>query len=365
MALRRPLTVIMDLTERCNLRCVMCYFSAVDRLRFEPFDRELSSNGNMPVEVFERIATDLFPRASRVALACAAEPMIHPRFREIVRIAGRFRIPDLWFPTNLLALTQPTAEAIVEARVTTVAVSIDGFTRETYEAIRVGGRWERLIEKLELLNDTRRGQATGLRFIFTWMQSNRHEIAMLPEFAARFGANQIDVRYVTPAVGVDLTTETLDGEDSTKLRRELREAAEEAVRRGIRLQSYPEFDGPEDRPGTFVGRAKRRLWRIRAGLERLEYWQHSRRQRAKGCAYPGTTYVVRPNGAVSPCIFWQKEPIGFYPDEGVAAMASGEPLRMIEEGLACGEPVGSCANCDQRRDAFYRPRYRAPENLTS
>jgi len=346
----------------------MCYFSAVDRLRFAPFDRELSDNGNMPVEVFERVAADLFPRAWRAALACAAEPMIHPRFRDIVRIAGRFRVPDLWFPTNLLALTEPTAEAIVESGVTTVAVSIDGFTKATYESIRVGAKWERLIEKLELLNDVRRRAEvprTGLRFIFTWMKSNRNELGLLPEFASKYGASQIDVRYVTPAVGVDISTQTLDHENRDELRRELKETAHDLVARKIRLQSYPEFEAPEDRPATLLGRARRRLWRIRAGLERVEYWRHYFRERARGCAYPGTTFVVRPNGAVSPCIFWEREPIGFYPEQTRHAIDGGEPLRRITEGLACGEPVGSCATCDQRRDAFYRPRSRESLNLTS
>jgi MoaA/NifB/PqqE/SkfB family radical SAM enzyme len=124
----RPLNVILDLTARCNLKCVMCYFAETDRLNFPPYDVQLSSDGNMPVEVFEKIAEDLFPRAWRVALACAAEPMIHPRFREIVRIAGRYGVPDLWFPTNLLALSESSMDAMMEAGVRTVAASIDGVT---------------------------------------------------------------------------------------------------------------------------------------------------------------------------------------------------------------------------------------------
>jgi molybdenum cofactor biosynthesis enzyme MoaA len=63
-----------------------------------------------------------------VALGCAAEPLIHPRIREIVAVASRYRIPDLWFPTNLLAPTGRTAEAIVDAGVAVVAASIDGTT---------------------------------------------------------------------------------------------------------------------------------------------------------------------------------------------------------------------------------------------
>src|SRR5512142_1751721 len=129
----------------------MCYFANFDGVHFPPFERpQLSPEGHLPVEVFEKIASDLFPRAYRVALGCAAEPMIHPRFKEIVAVAGRYGVPDLWFPTNLLALTEPTMEALIRENVATVAASIDGVRKETYEKIRVPAKWERLLACLEV-----------------------------------------------------------------------------------------------------------------------------------------------------------------------------------------------------------------------
>ena len=198
----RPLEVILDTTERCNLKCKMCYFSAVDRLQFPPFDRNLSSTGMMPLETFGRVAADLFPRAHRVALGCAAEPLVHPKFVDIVREAGSYGIPDLWFPTNLLPLTPSKAEAICEAGVKTVGVSMDGTRPETYETIRVGATFVRLMRSLDLLNDVRRGAATRLRLIFVWMQTNRADLADLPRFAEEVGASELDVRFVAPTAHV-------------------------------------------------------------------------------------------------------------------------------------------------------------------
>ncbi len=355
----RPLNVILDLTARCNLKCVMCYFAATDRLAFPPFDRELSSDGNLPLEVFERIAADLFPKAWRVALACAAEPMIHPRFRDILAVAGRYGVPDLWFPTNLLALTPKTAASIVENRVTTVAASIDGMAKETYEKIRVPAKWERLVSCLDTLNAVRRekkSKTPRLRIIFTWMKSNRADLAALPEFAAKHGASEIDVRYVSPTPGVDVEPELLSNEDPAQLNRELAAAAREAVRRGIRLASYPEFERERDLPRSFAARAKRRLWRLRAGLDRFEYLRHGWYQGLYGCAYPSRNYVIRPNGAVHPCIYWEKDPIGFYPADGLDRIAAGAPLRSIRDGLRSGHPIGTCATCGERRTALYRLR---------
>jgi MoaA/NifB/PqqE/SkfB family radical SAM enzyme len=352
----RPLQVIMDLTEKCNLKCRMCYFSSTDRLQFAPLERSLSANGMMPIEVFEKIAADLFPRARRVALACACEPLIHPRFSELVRIAGRYAVEDLWFPTNLLALTREKAEAIIEAGVRAVGVSIDGTDAASYEGIRVGGKFDRLEKCLELLNEVRRGSRTQLRFIFTWMRSNRPHLAHLPEFAESHGATELDVRFVTPTVGVDNTPELLDGEDQAAIRDELRSAAEDAVRRGLWLYSYPEFEQPEDLPTSWWGKRRRRRWRERAGMDRYEYEYYRWRERLNGCVWPADFLVVRPNGAVSPCIFWDRAPIGFYPEDDYQTLRGGQPLQEILHGLRSGCPVGTCVNCSERRDALYQSR---------
>jgi MoaA/NifB/PqqE/SkfB family radical SAM enzyme len=351
--LSRKLTIVMDLTERCNLRCVMCYFSATDRIRFAPFDQQLSENGNMPPEIFEKLAETFFPRAWRVSLGCAAEPLVHPKFAELVRIAGRYKIPELWFPTNLLALTEAKAQAIVEAGVRTVAVSMDGMDQETYEKIRVGGKWSLFTSRLEMLNKAREGSRTQLRFIFTWMRSNRHALRELPAFAERYGATDLDVRYVSPTVGVDNTPELLDDEDREGLEADLAATAEDAVRRGLKLAYYPEFRTPADFKRNPLTRARRALWRVKAGLYRPEYFRYEWQKRLDGCAYPKRTYVIRPNGAINPCIFWDRDPMGMLPAGDLQLIE--QRIDQVREGLRCDQPQGTCETCLVRRNAFYTP----------
>ena len=343
----RPLEVILDTTERCNLKCKMCYFSAVDRLQFLPFDRNLSRTGMMPLETFGQVAADLFPRAHRVALACAAEPLVHPKFIDIVREAGSYGIPDLWFPTNLLPLTPPKAEAICEAGVKTVGVSMDGTHAETYETIRVGATFARLMRSLDLLNDVRRGAATRLRIIFVWMQTNRADLADLPRFAEEVGASELDVRFVAPTAHVTAEDELLDGEDPGALRAELAAAAEDAAARGLRLVSYPDFDD-----GGAIG-LRGHLLRWRAGLYDRRRLSGRVRTAVAGCAWPRHTVVVRPNGAVSPCIFWEEQPIGLYPETTLAEVERSPLLSSITDGLRTGNPCGTCRTCSERKHALY------------
>jgi MoaA/NifB/PqqE/SkfB family radical SAM enzyme len=357
--MRRPLHVILDVTARCNLKCVMCYFAETDRLHFPPRDIQVPDDGNMPISTFAKIAADLFPRAWRVALGCAAEPMIHPKFQEILEIAGRYGVPDLWFPTNLLALSESTLEAMIRANLRTVAASIDGVTKETYEKIRVPARWDQLLSRLDLLREfkrKRRLRRPRLRIIFTWMRSNRRELARLPAFAEQQGAVELDVRYVAPTVGVDVAPELLTGEDPQELNAELAAAARDAVGRGLRLTSYPDFETAHDRPRDLVSRVRRRAWRIRAGIDKLEHIPYMWHQRLHGCAYPDRYYVIRPNGAVAPCIYWEGDPIGMFPAQGLPEISRSPALARIRDGLRLGEPIGSCATCTERRGALYRLR---------
>ncbi len=347
MRVGRPLEVILDTTERCNLKCKMCYFSAVDRLQFLPFDRRLSRTGMMPLETFSRVAADLFPRAHRVALGCAAEPLVHPKFIDIVREAGGYGIPDLWFPTNLLPLTPSKAEAICEAGVKTVGVSMDGTRAETYEAIRVGARFARLMRCLGLLNDVRRGASTRLRLIFVWMQTNRADLADLPRFAEQVGASELDVRFVTPTAHVTAEDELLDGEAPGALRAELAATAEDAAARGLKLVSYPDFDD-----GGAIG-FRGHLLRWRAGLYDRRRLRGRVRTAVAGCAWPRHTVVVRPNGAVSPCIFWEEQPIGLYPETTLAEVERSPLLSSITDGLRTGNPCGTCRTCSERKHALY------------
>lgn len=355
----RPLTIVMDVTERCNLSCVMCYFSSVDRLQFKPFDRNLSQSGNMPQEVFDQVADTFFRDAKKVALGCAAEPLIHPRFADLVKKAGEYDVPNIWFPTNLLALTREKAEAIVESGVRTVAVSMDGTDAETYEKIRVGGKWELFTKRLELLNEVRKGSRTGLRFIYTWMKSNRQDLRNLPAFAESWGAEDLDVRFVAPTTGVDNTPELLDDEPDRELHAELAAVAEDAVDRGLKLAYYPEFHFPDDGSRNPFKRLRRALWRRKAGLYRKEYLLYQFHKWLDGCAFPKRTYVIRPNGNVSPCIFWEDEPMGVLPEGDLDDIDAR--IAEIRHGLRCGEPKGSCATCEIRRDAFYQPLRKPPE----
>jgi MoaA/NifB/PqqE/SkfB family radical SAM enzyme len=110
-----------------------------------------------------------------------------------------------------------------------------------------------------------------------------------------------------------------------------------------------------DADNSLIAKLGRRLWLLKAGLDRPEYWSNRIRENMAGCAYPGTTLLIRPNGAVLPCPFWEQQPLGVVPADQPGPLLRGQQLTDIRDGLKSGDCIGSCVDCDHRRDALYRP----------
>ncbi len=110
------ITVLIDISNRCNIRCRMCYFS---------FDSVFHRRAEfLTPEAFRTIAERLFPLAHTVYLSAGSEPMTSPHFSEILKIAAQYAIKDLKFLTNGLLMTEEVSEAILAAGVNQIHFSV-------------------------------------------------------------------------------------------------------------------------------------------------------------------------------------------------------------------------------------------------
>jgi MoaA/NifB/PqqE/SkfB family radical SAM enzyme len=194
----------LDITNRCNLRCVMCYHS-FDYVR-------QARTVHMTPEEFDAIAARVLPSAYKLTLSLGNEPLMSPHFIPILRAAAAYRVPEVNFFTNGLLLTDDSSDAIVESGVTQVCVSIDGATAGTYNAIRRNGDFDVLVRNLERLAARRdaAGSATPhLRFHFVMMQRNIHEIVDLVTLAARLGVTELNFSHLAAWDGLGMEGDSL------------------------------------------------------------------------------------------------------------------------------------------------------------
>lgn len=200
----RFMTVVMDISNKCNLRCRMCYFS---------FDRYFKAK---PVylrpETFRKISGKLLPYARTLTLSCGSEPLTSPFFIEILKEAAKYRVPFVDFATSGTLLTEKYADALIEHGVTDVMFSVDAATKETYEYIRRGASFDRLLRNIKYLSDQKkllRSSIPRLRFNMTLMKLNIHEIEDLVVLAADLGVTQLDFRHLVVYKGLGTEQESL------------------------------------------------------------------------------------------------------------------------------------------------------------
>jgi MoaA/NifB/PqqE/SkfB family radical SAM enzyme len=185
----RHLAIRMDTINLCNLRCKMCYYSFDFKRKKEQMDLSL----------FRKIADEVFPKTRFLYLSCATEPLMNKQFSDFLRITGEYGVPFTSFCTNGQLLTAAVVDACIDAEISEIIFSIDGATAQTYEAIRRGGNWDRLIKNIDLLVSMKRAankRKPAVRMNFTCMQTNIHELPLMVDFAADRGAESLHVRHL-------------------------------------------------------------------------------------------------------------------------------------------------------------------------
>lgn len=141
---RMPPVLSVELTNVCNLRCTSCHTT----LRSRP-------NGVMKDAVFERLVADVAKfNVQRVKLI-GGEPTLHPKFPELIRRLAEVT-PYLQLVTNGHWRNQDIPEAIIEAPVQLIEISIDAGGTAVYEHSRQGGSYQAVLASLRDLAERKR-----------------------------------------------------------------------------------------------------------------------------------------------------------------------------------------------------------------
>ena len=112
LPLAKPFTVLIEPTSLCNFRCIQCFQSITTDSYFT------QTRGVMPLALFRRVVDQLqqWPGAKLkvLKLSLYGEPMVNPKFSEMVRIAKAADVAErVETTTNASLLTRAVAEQLV------------------------------------------------------------------------------------------------------------------------------------------------------------------------------------------------------------------------------------------------------------
>jgi MoaA/NifB/PqqE/SkfB family radical SAM enzyme len=238
---QRFLHLELDIVNRCNIQCVMCYHSLeATRVPIVYLD----------VDVFASAAASILPHASHLSLSLGNEPLMSPHFEAMLKIVSAYQVPHVNFFTNGLLITDKKIAAMVDYGVTQICISVDGATAATYNGIRRGGDFDDLVrnvERLVHLRDSAHSRTPRVRFDVVMMRRNIRELPDIVRLAARLGVEQMSFRHMVSFEGLDMEHESLF-HAKTLSNYWLGSALEAAAQWGLEVQTRPALFDAEASP---------------------------------------------------------------------------------------------------------------------
>jgi len=280
-----PVRLWVELTSHCNLACVMCPNK----------DLPKDQKGFMDFGLFRKIIDEAQGSVFDVHLMHRGESLLHPEFFRMVRYAHDAGLVTR-FHTNGTLLDEDKARRLIDSGLDQFAFSFDGFDKESYEKIRVRGRFDRTVANI-----------------------------------VRFLQIKKELRSKKPTTVLELIY--------------FPEVFEKTGRRGrkeflARFKGLPLDEVKVKKPHNWAG----------------DVGHPSSRKHYSPCTFLWQALVIFWDGAVLPCPqdFFGCLKLGNIKDSTLAEVWNGEPMLNLRKKILAGdfEGLSTCAECDR----LWRPQ---------
>jgi MoaA/NifB/PqqE/SkfB family radical SAM enzyme len=178
-----PRQVYVEVTNRCNSLCASCPLTYDHFLPFEP-------KHHLTWLQFRRIV-DQLPQIERAVLHGIGEPLLNPhlpRFVEHLKQRGA----HVLFNTNAVLLDEQRGDALREAGLDELRVSLDAATPALYHQLRGIDKFDQIVANLRAFVARHGGrERPRVSLWFVGMQENLHELPAFVRLAAELGVPEV------------------------------------------------------------------------------------------------------------------------------------------------------------------------------
>ncbi len=139
-----PVLVEMDITNKCNLKCVMC-----------PNRKVKKQKGLMSLELFKDVVEQTRERALEYSIGVCGEPLLHPDLIKMIKYI-KDRDCSVTLNTNLNHQQDSLNEDLIRQKVDRLMVTMCGVNKATYESICINGDFDCVINNLKAIKSYKR-----------------------------------------------------------------------------------------------------------------------------------------------------------------------------------------------------------------
>lgn len=183
----RPMTVSIEPTTACNLRCPECPSG------LRAFSRE---TGNLKKDFFRKTIDELYRELIYLIFYFQGEPYINPSFLEMVAYANEKGIYTIT-STNGHFLNDENARKTIESGLDRLIISVDGTTQEVYENYRKAGKLEVVLQGAKnIVKWKKKLQSSTPHIIFQFLvvKPNEHQIPEIYRLAKEIGVDEVKLK---------------------------------------------------------------------------------------------------------------------------------------------------------------------------
>ncbi|NQV14788.1 SPASM domain-containing protein [bacterium] len=160
-----PAIYVIEPTNTCNLRCSMCP------------NNEISNKGFMDFNLFRQIVEQISDSAKTILLYFTGEPLLHERIVEMISFCKNATTARVVLSTNGTALDSYLANDLIRSGLDTLIIGIDGNSKQTYEKIRVGAKFQDVCSNvLDFINIRGNGHEPELYLKLVRVNQDQNEI---------------------------------------------------------------------------------------------------------------------------------------------------------------------------------------------
>ena len=186
-----PLSVALEPTTSCNLRCPECPSG------LRAFTRP---TGMLQKDFFRDTIDQLHKDVFYLIFYFQGEPYLNPDFLTMVNYASQKGMYTAT-STNAHYLTDDNARKTVESGLDRLIISIDGTTQDVYQQYRVGGKLEKVLEGARNIVKWKKELKSRTPFVFFQflvVKPNEHQLEEVKQLAKEVGVDE--VRFKTAQV---------------------------------------------------------------------------------------------------------------------------------------------------------------------
>jgi MoaA/NifB/PqqE/SkfB family radical SAM enzyme len=213
-------SIQIECTTRCNLKCTMCEISYWTE-----------KGGDLEVANLQRML-DHLPKLKRVDLTGIGEALMNRSFFNTLKTL-KLRGLYVTLNDNFTLMTEDAARRIAELGVDQIFLSLDGATKETYEKIRVGANFDKVVSnarRLIQIKQEMRKKRPEVKINTVVCSTNYRELPAIIELAHSMGIGM--VQFVNVMVFENTVNLDTIGEQQ-KVRAQFEEALERARQLGV------------------------------------------------------------------------------------------------------------------------------------